>query len=91
MVEYEPYDEETSHDTYMSDPTSKSIKGFIEALNIFSQYADKGEDERFFFGAEHDIIYMCVDTKVLHPNSPAGIRLRELGFHIDDEDWAYFT
>jgi len=91
VTEYEPYDPEEGEDLYMKDPESQSIKGFKEALDIFAKYAKKGDLERFFCGAEHDIIYMYTDTDTLHPNSPDGKRLRELGFHVSDDAWAYFT
>lgn len=90
---YEPFDADEDDDIYMSASESKSIRGFVEALNIFSRYLDKGLDETFFSGAEHDVLYLYVDPEDLHPNSSDGKRLRALGFHPDTdvESWAYFT
>ena len=89
MPEYEPYDEEND-ELFLKEP--KSIKGFIEALNIFSKYWEDGVDETYFCQAENDELYIHVDIEKLHPNSPDGKRLRMLGFHPSDvETWGYYT
>ena len=80
-------------DLYMSAPESKSIKGVIEALTIFAKYTEKGINERYFCGAEHDELYIYVDIEKLTPESPDGQRLQALGFHPSSEveTWSYFT
>lgn len=88
---------------YMSDPKAKTIDGFIEGLQILSVFvknkklSDKIEkflkNESFTLSAEHDIIYIHVDSDVLPLETPIGLKLSSLGFHIniDNECWAYFT
>jgi hypothetical protein len=80
-----------SSNEYMADPLAKSIGSFIEALNIFAKYTEKGLNQRFFFGAQHDEINVYVGTDDLSPDSDDGKRLIELGFHESEEAWAYFT
>ena len=80
-----------TEDLYMKDPDSKTLKGFIEALNIFAKYMGKGINEPYFCGAEHDEIFIYVGTDTLPEESPDGARLRELGFHVSEDSWAYFT
>jgi hypothetical protein len=78
---------------YLKAKEAQTIKGFIEALNIFAKYTDKGIDESFFCGAEHDELYMYVELEKLSTKSEDGKRLLQLGFHADKEsgNWAYYT
>jgi hypothetical protein len=85
MTDYE------TEDLYMTAPEAKSIKGFIEALNIFAKYFDKGMNKTFFCGAEHDELHFYMDTDTLPEDSADGRRLQELGFHCGDNMWEYFT
>jgi len=84
---------EDEDDLYMKAPEANSIKGFIEALNIFAKYVEKGIDEPYFCGAEHDELHIYVKTDDLPEDSPDGRRLSELGFHTNGEtdSWGYFT
>jgi hypothetical protein len=77
--------------SYMMAPESKSIRGFIEALNIFAKYMEKGFYEQYFCGAEHDELHIYVETDTLPKDSPDGRRLIALGFHVNNDCWAYFT
>ena len=87
---YEPFDSEEDDDLYLKEP--KSIRNFIEALNIFAKYTQEGFEETYFCQAEHDELFIHVEQETLHPNSPDGKRLRALGFHPSEvETWAYFT
>ena len=83
--------EENDEDLYMTAPEAKSIKGFIEALNIFSKYMGKGTNETYFCGAEHDELHLHVGTDDLPKESPDGRRLQALGFHESEDAWAYYT
>jgi hypothetical protein len=83
--------EENDEDLYLTAPEANSIKGFIEALNIFSKYMEKGTNETYFCGAEHDELYLYVGTDDLPEESPDGRRLRALGFRKSEDAWAYYT
>lgn len=77
-------------DNFMSDTNSKSVKGFIEALGIFAKRYEKGLDQRFFMGAEHDELFIY-DSDDIAEDSEDGKRLEALGFHFNGEGWSYFT
>jgi len=76
---------------YMKDERSKSVEGFIAALEIFSKYLKDGMKETFFFGAGHDILYIWVENDAV--NEEEAITLSRLGWHpsSDGGSWAYFT
>ena len=80
-------------DLYTTAEEAKSVKGFIEGLQILAKYMPKGMDTKFFLGAEHDILYLGISTEDIGPKSEEGKRLSALGFHIDSDlgDWAFFT
>lgn len=82
-----------TEDVYMSAPESKSIKGYIEGLQIIAKYLDEGEDSKFFCNAEHDVIGLSLSTETLPVDTEDGARLYALGFHpsSDLEYWQYFT
>lgn len=87
---YEPFDPDKNDELYLTEP--KSIRNFIEALNIFAKYTEDGMEETYFSQAEHDELFIHVEQETLHPNSPDGKRLRALGFHAGTVGtWAYFT
>ncbi len=78
---------------YMKDARAKSVEGLIAALAIFAKYLKKGQKEKFFTGASHDVLYFYVDLEKLPEDSEDGRILVGLGFHADEdsENWAYFT
>ena len=78
-------------DACFSEPKSDSVAGVIEGLEILSKYYEKGMEQTYFFGAEHDIVYFYVDVEEF--DKADAERLYALGFHIssDTGDWAYFT
>jgi hypothetical protein len=80
-----------SDETYMTDPRAKTIEGFIVALQIFAKYTKDKLQESYFCGAEHDVLYMYVDTDAVSEEDAA--LLDKLGWHKDEsaETWAYFT
>lgn len=65
---------------------SGTIGDFIKGLQI--TYKDK-MSEKYCIQAEHDIIY--VGGEDIKEGSTEGKKLEELGFHMNDECWAYFT
>jgi hypothetical protein len=89
MEEFESEFESESERRYMKDPKSKTIEGFVIGLHILSKYMEDGLNQRFFCGAEHDVLYIYADAPA--EESPEGLRLSELGFHRDEESWAFFT
>ena len=78
-------------DEYMEDPRAKTVAGFIAGLAILSKYMEKGIEQSFFCGGEHDIIHFYVDADKLPNDSDDGRALSRLGFHTEDDSWAYFT
>lgn len=80
-----------SDKTYMVDPAAKSVSAFIEGVKILSRHMKEGLETRFFMGAEHDVIYVYVDPESLPEDSANGQRLSALGFHVENDSWAYFT
>jgi hypothetical protein len=84
--------ESESDKRYMKDPMSKTVEGFINGLHILSRYMEADLGTKFFFGAEHDIVYIYTDGNPSQLTSD-GLRLSELGFHWDKdtEQWAYYT
>lgn len=85
--------EEEQDKLYMTHPDSKSVKGFIRALEIFSPHFDKGLQETYFMGGEHDILFMYVDLDQIPPDTVHGKELISLGWHTekDTNGWAYHT
>ena len=92
--EEEIEDEESESDKrYMKSPDAKSVKGFIEGLKLLANYMEEGYAEKFFCGAEHDVIYIYTENGAPDEESEDGLRLSELGFHRDPEveSWGCFT
>ena len=56
----------------------------IAGLQILSKYTTDD------CCAEHDIIYFYVNEEDLPEDSEDGQKLQELGFHLDENGWAYF-
>ena len=63
-----------------------TIGEFIEGLKIAYE---NDMDKTYIIQAEHDIIY--VGGEHIEEGSESGKKLEELGFHMDDECWCYFT
>ena len=80
-------------DSYMMDDNAKSVTGMIEGLRILARYMGKGEAQKYFCGAEHDIIYFYVSPEKCSEDSEDGIRLSQLGFHPEEDvdAWGYFS
>lgn len=78
------YDEEVER--YMSDPKAKSLSALIEAATILGL----SENEEIIGAGEHDIVYFNNNIDV-DPESPEGYRLKELGFHYQDDSWSWFV
>jgi len=78
-------------DIYNSDERAKTFAGLIESFAILAKYAKDGMDERYPIDAQHDEIYSCVNTDALPRDSDDGRALIALGWHVDEEDWSYFT
>lgn len=76
---------------YMEDPRAKTVGGFIAALEILAKYLEEGTDTKYFINAEHDCLYSDVSDKDCPEDSEDGCLLTALGWHIDEECWAYFT
>jgi hypothetical protein len=76
---------------YNSDPRSKSIEGFIAALQIFAVYLKDGMQGKYMFNADHDCIYINVDSEAV--SDAHAKALDALGWHVSSESdtWAYFT
>ena len=69
----------------------RNIYGFILALEIFSEYEPNKSQETSFLEAEHDIIYSHITSDQIPKDSENGMMLVDLGWHVDDEIWAYYT
>lgn len=80
-----------SEDNYMKDPRAQTVDGFVEGLKILSQYMKDGMSQSYFCGGEHDIIHIFVGLDECEPDSINGQILRSLGFHTENDGWAYFT
>lgn len=76
---------------YLKDPRAKTIEGFIVALQIFAKYAEKGLQQSYVFDAHHDVLGVYFDTERIPEDSEDGLLLRQLGWHVEDDYWAYFT
>ena len=50
-----------------------------------------GLQETSFLASEHDIIYSHISDEQIPEDSENGMMLIDLGWHLDDEIWAYFT
>lgn len=70
---------------------AKTLKDFIESLNIMAKYAKDGLDTTYFFNAEHDQIYSGLTEEQVSEESEDGKRLTSLGWFIDEECWSMFT
>lgn len=68
-----------------------SVESFIKALTILSKDLQNGLEESFFFGAEHDQIFIW--TKDEYEFSAEELEfLEEEGFSRSDRGgWSYFT
>jgi hypothetical protein len=69
----------------------KSIQGFILALQIMSKYLDNGLLRKCFLMAEHDVIYSELEEEKCSEDSEDGKMLRQLGWHVENGYWAYYT
>ena len=78
-------------DEYMKDPRAKSMEGFIAGLAVLARHMGWGLQQKFPFGAEHDVFHIYVGTEKLPEASEDGLALVRLGFHVEDDGWAYFT
>lgn len=78
-------------DIYLTDPRANTVEGVIAGLTILSKYMEKGMQESFFCGGEHDIIHIYVGDDALAEDSEDGQALIRLGFRVEDGGWAYFT
>jgi len=81
-------------DNYMKDTRAKKMSGFIASFEIFARYMKptrNGEEEWLIAGAEHDVIYSCVDVDDCPEKSEDGQLLRALGWHEDEGAWAMFV
>lgn len=65
----------------------------IAVLQILGKYLDNGMDTKWFFGAEHDIVYFYVESEKCPEDSEDGKALVELGLFLDadTDQWAKFT
>lgn len=70
---------------------TNDIYGFILALEIFAEYEPNGLQEVSFLEAEHDIIFSHISNEQIPEGSENGMMLADLGWHVEDEIWAYFT
>jgi hypothetical protein len=76
--------EETEYEKlYMTHPKAKTVEGFVIGLHILCKYMDDRLNQKFFLGAEHDIIYIYAEKP--EEGSHDGLRLSELGFHYEEE------
>ena len=71
----------------------KTIENFISALYVIAKYEPRGLATKYFLEAEHDVIYTHIEASQIAEGSVDGVRLIELGFHLDDDlgVWVYFT
>jgi hypothetical protein len=79
-----------SDKTYGRAPEAKTIRGFIEALQILATAIPDGLDAKYTMDSEHDVLWSDGNIAL---DSEAGKRLMLLGWHFDEEvdRWAYFT
>lgn len=72
---------------------ANSPEGWVETFEILAKYMSNGMQTKFFLEAEHDVIYSHISADDVPANSEDGLRLVELGWHLDSdiECWAYFT
>jgi hypothetical protein len=69
-----------------------TVTNLITALQIFAKYMKRGLETPYFFAAEHDIIYVFVDSGALPADTEDGRLLTELGWRIGDSDnWEHFV
>lgn len=61
------------------------IRNVAEGLMILAKYDPESHD----IAAEHDIIYAGPDPKRVTPEDAA--RLKELGWHIEEESWSRYV
>jgi hypothetical protein len=69
----------------------KSIQCFILAIQLMSRYLDNGLQRKFFLSAEHDVIYSDLEKEKCSEDSEDGKMLRQLGWHVENGYWAYYT
>lgn len=79
--------------TFFKDPRAKSVEGLIAGLQILAKYLENGLQEKYFSGAEHDIIYFWVSREQLPEDSEDGKALFALGFKVDHSagNWCMVT
>jgi hypothetical protein len=82
-----------NNDEYMKDPRAETVEDSVAGLGILSKYMEKGMQESYFLGGEHDQIHVYVDLEDLPEDSEDGPALVRLGFHASSatDAWSYFT
>ena len=84
--------EDEMEDEVVDDPNCDTVQGFIDSLHIFAKYMKKGFATKFFLCAEHDILYVQVNSDDCPEDSDDGQKLLSLGWHVCDFDnWAMFV
>jgi hypothetical protein len=78
-------------DIFLTDPRAKTVEGMIAGLTILATHMEKGMQERYFCGGENYVLHIYVRVGDCPEDSPDGQKLRALGFHTEDDGWAYFT
>lgn len=81
--------EDKYHKVFMKDPQSKSIEGFYKALKIMKEHCEM--DDRFFMGAEHDLIYFYCGKEPDSIDEEILMELSRLGVHWDSDGFQYHT
>jgi hypothetical protein len=76
----------------MKDARSRTLAGFIAALEIFAKHTEKGLEQKYFLGGEHDVIYIYVSSEDCPDNSADGNKLVSLGWRVDTDtgNWMYY-
>lgn len=70
-----------------SVPSRGSLAGFLEAMSLLGAHMPDGMETTDFMSAEHDIICVHVGADALPEDSPAGLRLKALGWFVG-EGWS---
>jgi hypothetical protein len=83
--------ETESEKRYMKDPMANTVEGFIKGLHILSRFMKADLGTAYFCEAEQDIIYIYTEDGGPAEDSKEGLKLSELGFHYEEELWAYYT
>lgn len=66
------------------------ISDMRKSLDIFEKYL--GDSNKYWDGgSEHDIVYSCLTIHRLPDDSEDGQLLLSLGWHVEDDIWAFFS